>query len=163
MRLLCRAVSTITVRRADPADLPAAERLWRGLQAIQAGFRILPPSRDPDEVFRDEFLGARGRDDALWLMAEVDGEIVGMAFLHAERPSRVSDEEVIELSRVAVDERWRGNGVGTALVDAAEDIARERGARFLAARIFSGNEPAVRFWAGLGFESFIDTRMRPVR
>lgn len=150
------------MRRGHPADLAAAERLWSGLQQVQGRFRILPPSRDPDEVFRDEFLTSGGRDDARWLIAEADGEIVGMAFLHAERPSRVSDEEVLELSRVAVDEAWRGRGVGKALIAAAERVARERGARYLAARIFSGNEPAVAFWAALGFESFLDTRMRPV-
>lgn len=162
IRLLCPAVSEITVRRATAQDLPAAQRLWQDLQAVQHRFRILPPSRDPDEVFRDEFLGSDGRDDALWLIAEAGGEVAGMAYLHAEKPSRVSDEEVLELSRVAVAEGLRGRGVGRALVAAAEQVARERGSRYLAARIFSRNEAAVRFWDALGFDSFLDTRMRPV-
>ncbi|HEX9695806.1 MAG TPA: GNAT family N-acetyltransferase [Actinomycetota bacterium] len=155
-------MSEIFVRRANSGDLPAVERLWRELQAIQGDFRVLKVTRDLDAHVRDEFLNAAGRADALWLVAEAGGRVVAMAFLHAEKPSRVSDEEVLEMSRVAVDPVWRGRGVGRALVAEAERIARERGARYLAARVFSRNEEAVRFWDAIGFESFVDTRLRPV-
>ena len=150
------------IRPATAADLPAAESLWQQLQAIQGGMRPLGVSRDPDQQFRDEFLGAVGPGASVWLVAEAGGRMVAMAHLHPERPSRVSDEEVLEMSRVAVDEDLRGAGVGRLLVEEAERIARDRGARYLSARIFSRNADAVAFWAALGFESFLDTRLRPV-
>lgn len=155
-------VDDVRIRTAVAEDLPAAEALWAQLQAIQSGMRPLGIDRDPDEQFRTEFRTALDPGSSVWLIAETAGTVVAMAHLHPERPSRVSDEEVLELSRVAVDAAWRGRGLGRLLVAEAERIARERGMRFLAARIFSRNESAVAFWDGLGFESFVDTRLKPV-
>lgn len=152
----------IRIRPAVAQDLPAAEALWAQLQAIQAGMRPLGVDRDPDEQFRAEFRRALEQNASVWLVAESAGIVIAMAHLHPERPSRVSDEEVLELSRVAVDAAWRGRGLGRMLVAEAQRIARERGMRFLSARIFSRNREAVAFWDGLGFESFVDTRLKPV-
>lgn len=54
-------------------------------------------------------------------VAEVDGDVVGGVRLEATGPDRV------KLSRLAVHEDWKGEGVGGALLDHAEAAAREDG------------------------------------
>ena len=46
---------------------------------------------------------------------------------------------------------WRGRGVGTALVDAAIDWARERGLHKLTLSVFPHNDAAVALYRKLGF------------
>ncbi|MFC4407592.1 GNAT family N-acetyltransferase [Haloarchaeobius iranensis] len=55
------------------------------------------------------------------LVATVDGEVVGGVRLSATDPDRV------KLSRLAVHEDRKGEGIGSALVDAAEAWVRETG------------------------------------
>ncbi len=152
----------ITIRAAERGDLEAFLALWRTLQEVQGAYRILRIDRDPDQHFAGEFTATIGQDGHAWLAAVAGAQVVAMAHLHVEKPSRVSDEQVLEMSRVVVAPEWRGKGVGKLLVAQAQRIARDRGLRYLSARIFSSNERAMDFWDGLGFRSFMDTRFLPV-
>lgn len=153
-------MSTVTVREAAIADLPHIQRLWSVAQEVQAGLRPFRATRNPDDEFRDTVVQTMGADGHTWLLAESNGQVVGMAYLHEEEPSRVSDEKALELSRVSVDPSARGRGIGTQLVDEAERIARERGIRFLSAKIFSQNTGALAFWDTLGFAPYFEQRLR---
>jgi amino-acid N-acetyltransferase len=55
-----------------------------------------------------------------FLVAEGDGRLVGVAGLELYEGSAL-------LRSVAVEESWRGSGVGRVLVERALDVARERG------------------------------------
>jgi amino-acid N-acetyltransferase len=55
-----------------------------------------------------------------FVVAESGGKLVGVVGLEVYRESAL-------LRSAAVDERWRGSGVGRALVDRALAISRERG------------------------------------
>ncbi len=76
---------------------------------VRAG-KMLP--RDAGEV------RARIAD---WLVAESAGRLVGCVSLV------FFDEDLCELRSLAVDAQWRGNGLGGALIDAAVNLARQRG------------------------------------
>lgn len=54
-------------------------------------------------------------------VAVVDGEVVGGVRLEA------TDDDRVKLSRLAVHEDWKGQGIGRALLDHAEDLVREWG------------------------------------
>lgn len=55
------------------------------------------------------------------LFASLNGAVVGTVGL------KVEDDHTFELTKMAVDERWQGRGYGRRLLDAALDLARERG------------------------------------
>lgn len=55
-----------------------------------------------------------------FIVAESEGELVGVAGLEVYGPSAL-------LRSVAVDESWRGSGVGRTLIDRALDQARQAG------------------------------------
>jgi RimJ/RimL family protein N-acetyltransferase len=77
-------------------------------------------------------------------VAEANGEIVGM--LHVER-SRFGFGEL----GMAVARPWRGQGVGTALLEAAIEWAREEGLHKLSLSVFPHNASAIALYRRFGF------------
>ena len=87
-------------------------------------------------------------DDAVFLVAEVDGAVVG--YLHYDS---FGDEP--ELYRIYIDQRFQGQGVGGALVETLH-TRLEPDTYIL--HVVKGNDGAVRFYErhGLTQESVID-------
>lgn len=78
------------------------------------------------------------------LVAEVAGEIVGS--IHVQ-PSKHGYGEI----GMAVQSDWRGRGVGTALMVAAIDWARDHGLHKLSLSVFAHNEAAIALYRKFGF------------
>jgi acetyltransferase len=82
------------------------------------------------------------------LVAELDGDVVGMAHLvpsdAANAPHRA------EVQRVAVAERARGTGVGRRLMEAVDGAARERGLTLLWLTTHEGAD-ACAFYEAVGY------------
>jgi ribosomal protein S18 acetylase RimI-like enzyme len=60
-------------------------------------------------------------------------------------------EDTVTLARAWVDPRVRGSGVGRALAEGVKAWALDREARTLETQVTENNEPAIRFYAALGF------------
>jgi RimJ/RimL family protein N-acetyltransferase len=78
------------------------------------------------------------------LVAEVAGEIVGQIHVDATRHG------FGEIG-MAVAREWRGRGVGSALMAAAIEWARERGLHKLSLSVFAHNEAAIALYRKFGF------------
>lgn len=101
------APAAVTVRPARPADVPAI----RDLVEPYAERRIL---------LAKEMVGYYESVQE-FVIAEVDGAVAGCGALH------VMWSDLAEVRTLAVDPRWRGRGVGHALLDALIDRARVLG------------------------------------
>jgi RimJ/RimL family protein N-acetyltransferase len=77
-------------------------------------------------------------------LAEAAGEVVGSIHVDA---SRHGYGEI----GMAVAREWRGRGVGSALMVAAIDWARERGLHKLSLSVFAHNEAAIALYRKFGF------------
>lgn len=142
------------MRALNPADQPV---LWDMLyQAIYVGKDETPPAREI--VQRPElarYVQGWGRPDDVGFAA-VGGtsqEVVGAAWMRRwsgdERGYGYVDEETPELS-VAVLPKYRGRGIGTALLARLLEVARTRyGAISLS--VAEAN-PALRLYERLGFK-----------
>lgn len=64
------------------------------------------------ERFRGFYLGARGFDPSLWLLAWSDDELVGFVLAYSE----FIGEEVGYIHSLGVRSEWRGRGIGAALL-----------------------------------------------
>ncbi|MDT7786757.1 MAG: hypothetical protein QOF58_5176 [Pseudonocardiales bacterium] len=140
------------VRPARREDIPALVQLRlanaeRHVELDPSLFRV-PAVEAVREHFEQVF------DSALFTVAEVDGEVVGMAEVVVLPPP--PDHQILVPRRTAdihtvVLDGFRGRGIGKALVAAAQQVAVAHGAWTLNAIIFATNDEAVAFYSGSGF------------
>lgn len=120
------------------ADFERLNRAW-----IEKYFVPEPPDERQFAAPRAEIIEPGGAI----LIAERAGVAVGTVAL-----MKHGDDDNFELGKMAVAESERRNGIGAALMEAAIDEARRRGAR--AITLFSNTKlvPAMRLYEKFGFE-----------
>jgi ribosomal protein S18 acetylase RimI-like enzyme len=84
------------------------------------------------------------------LLAEVEGQTVGFASLRVV-PYLSDDVPRDELTELYVEAAYRRRGVGRALLERVEAMARERGATELVLLTGQGNQTAQAFYRAIGF------------
>ncbi len=105
------------------------------------------PLRDP--AGRPGFFGATSPPGA-HLVAVRNHAVAGDIRLGPSTPLP-ENGHVVLVQGLAVDPGMRRHGVATALLEAAERRARDRGARKLSLHVLSTNPGAMRLYARLGF------------
>jgi ribosomal protein S18 acetylase RimI-like enzyme len=145
----------VTIRRASEADLPALGRLGAMLLQDHHAFdelRFMAPRDDPEEGYAWFLSGELREPDVVVLVADVNGDVVGYVYAGLEPLSWKELREAAGFVHdVVVDPRARRSGVATALVEAAADWLRMRGAPRVLLWTASQNEPAQRLFVRLGF------------
>ena len=139
------------VRRATPADVPVLVRLFQELDTMQRDWRVFTPRPGFYDQVGEKYREAMDKPDSMVLVAEDEGDVVGMAYGETRIPSRFSDERAMELSGVVVRADYRGRGVGRALVAEASRFASERSIPWMELKTFAPNRGAMEFWEALGF------------
>ncbi|WP_055588595.1 GNAT family N-acetyltransferase [Peterkaempfera griseoplana] len=145
----------ITVRAAACEDVPGLVRLRlanaeRHVQLDPSVYRL--PDVQAVRRHFEEVLSAESK--VLIFVAEAAGEVVGMVEV-VILPDPL-DHQILapcsaaEIHTVVLDGH-RGQGVGTALLAAAEQAAAEHGVSITYAGIFAPNKEAVRFYSSAGF------------
>ena len=141
----------IIVREATPDDrdfvIATAGRLaefgpppWRATNEIVTG-----EQRTLLEFFDRPAPGA-----ALFIAGHPDGQQVGYVYLETHQDYFTHDSYG-HISTVAVNEQHEGQGVGSALMRAAEEWARSNGFRHLTLNVFEANGRAREIYEHLGF------------
>ena len=118
------------IRRMTEADLFAVARLEQENFSVpwtEAGLR--------------ESLNLPGY---LFLVAEEEGEVVGYAGLY-----QVLDEG--DVTNIVVDQRFRGQGIGTRLTQTLLEEGKKEGIRAFALEVRFSNISAIRIYESLGF------------
>ncbi|MFI7409898.1 GNAT family N-acetyltransferase [Streptomyces sp. NPDC049627] len=124
----------------DEEELSLLDRsTWSTLHAVS------PQPRPPYPPFFDE-RHAPGDH----LVAELDRRIVGYVRLGFPTPL-ASNAHVRQIQGLAVADEARGRGVGRALIRAAVEEARRRGARRLTLRVLGHNTAARKLYESEGF------------
>lgn len=135
---------TDPVRKAVPADVSDILRLIRELAAYE---------REPDAVeatidsLTATLFGPTPSAEAL--VAEVDGEIVGLA-LYFTNFSTWSGRDGLYLEDLFVAPHARGAGLGKALLQRLARVAVARGCARLEWAVLDWNAPAIDFYRSLG-------------
>lgn len=136
-------MTLVGVRRADPGDVDAVVELFAAVVDEDRWLGTQPPvDRD---VERSRFLAEMDpSSENASLVAVVDDEMVGHARVDLT-PYKVAGLGMM------VDARWRGRGVGGALVRAAIEAASELGAHKVALQVWPHNDVARRLYLRHGF------------
>ena len=91
------------------------------------------------------------------IVADVDGEIAGYAMVWTSVKGEEiedGDFETGRLADLAVLEEYRRRGIARALIEAAEDYAREQGAETLQIGVLAANSGAIELYRSSGYEPF---------
>jgi RimJ/RimL family protein N-acetyltransferase len=131
-------MAEFAVRPARPDDAAAMARLFAAVAAEGTGIATEPPVDIADRAARF------ARTTASATVAEAGGEIVGTINIDVGRFG-TGDLGML------VDAAWRGQGVGSALMDAAIAWSREQGLHKLCLEVFPANTPAVALYRKYGF------------
>jgi GNAT superfamily N-acetyltransferase len=140
----------IVIREATPADVPQILDFIRALAAYE---------REPDAVtateadlLRDGF----GLNPIFFcLMAEENGAAAGFAFYFFSYSTWLG-RAGLYLEDLFVDPKFRGLGIGKALLQRVAAIAVEKGCPRLQWEVLDWNTPAIEFYQAMGAE-FMDT------
>ncbi len=156
----------ILIRRAEERDLDAVGRLGARLLRAHHEFdrlRFMAPRANTEEGYA-WFLGTQlRRDDALVLVAEKAGQIVGYVYAGIEPQSwKELREEAGFIHDVYVDETARGCGVATGLLEAAADWLASRGMPRIVLWTAAPNEAARRLFEHLGFRHTMTEMTREI-
>lgn len=136
---------TTTIRRVEPTDYEALHRIFSAPRVIWGTAQLPFPSL---ETWRKRL--AEPPDGMVGLVACTDGEVVGQLDLYTfpNRPRRRHAGQI----GMAVRDDWQGKGVGTALLQAAVDLADNwLNLLRLELEVYTDNEPAVRLYQRAGF------------
>jgi putative acetyltransferase len=136
----------ITVRHIEPSDYEAVQHIFKGPNVIRGTLQLPFPSA---ELWRKRL--AEPPEGLFNLVACVEGgEVVGNLGLHTS-PNRPRRRHVGQIG-MAVRDDWQGKGVGTALMQAAIDLADKwLNLRRLELEVFVDNTAAIRLYEKFGF------------
>jgi ribosomal protein S18 acetylase RimI-like enzyme len=143
------------VRRASDADAPALGRLGAMLLRAHYAFdpqRFIAPGSNPESGYEWFLRGQLEEDDAAVFVAEQDRQVIGYVFAALEP---ISWKELREacgfIHDIVVDDPQRRGGVATALMEAAIEWLRSRGAPRVILGTAERNAAAQRLFEKLGF------------
>jgi GNAT superfamily N-acetyltransferase len=89
------------------------------------------------------------RDDQRFLVADFDGRAIG--WVHIVLVEYVDAEAFALIGGLVVDQAHRGSGIGRALLNSAENWARERGVSMVRLSSTVARTAAHRFYENLGY------------
>jgi L-phenylalanine/L-methionine N-acetyltransferase len=136
---------TIAIRRTEPSDFEAVRTIFSGALAVWGTLQLPFPSA---EQWRKRL--AEPPEGLFSLVACADTELVGQLGLHTF-PHAPRRRHVGQLGMVVRDD-WQGKGVGTALMQAAVDLADKwLNLERLELDVYTDNEAAVRLYKKFGF------------
>ena len=143
-----------TVSRVPVSVRDAVERDGSRLCDLWAELLLKP---GPDEVgtapatMAAQAVGRLKDDDtSRILVAEIDGEVVGAAFVRIGMLSPLQNERIVQLSHLQVDPRFLRHGVGRSLIEESVTWAERRGIETLVAATAVHDREANRFMARHG-------------
>jgi RimJ/RimL family protein N-acetyltransferase len=136
-------LAAVHIRPASPEDVEAILRLFEEVAGERQHILAEPPiDRERRRRRRLEMLQS---GDAEQFVAEANGEVVGE--LSAFRRATTAPATI----GMGVAASWRGRGVGTALMQACVNWARDTGVHKLSLEVFPWNEAAIALYRKFGF------------
>jgi putative acetyltransferase len=136
----------ITIRHAEPGDYEDVHKIFTGPKAIRGTLQTPFPSM---EKWRRRL--ADTPEGHYFLVACAGEEVVGQLGLHTF-PNRPRRRHVAQIG-MAVRDDWQGKGIGSALMQAAIDLAENwLQLTRLELEVYTDNQAGIHLYQKYGFE-----------
>jgi RimJ/RimL family protein N-acetyltransferase len=148
-RILLKNGISVIIREAEIID---AENIIKVINRIGAEkVFILTESFIHDVDWEKNFIQEHVKDkkDALLVVAEIDGKIVGVSDVSCGRFLKNKHTAGLGISIV---KEWRGLGIGTAMMTYMINWAKNRGMEKLYLSVFSTNQRAINLYKKFNFQ-----------
>ncbi len=145
----------MNIRRAEEKDIPRLDALL--LQVNLVHHRGRPDLFRYGRKYTDEELKSIIHDDArpILVAADEDDTVQGYAFciFQQHRDSHIlTDVRTLYIDDLCVEEKTRGQHIGSLLYRAVLDYARAHGCYNVTLNVWSCNESALRFYESMGLK-----------
>ena len=139
------------IRKAKPDEYKAVEAIMKQVQQLHVQWRpdiyrcgetVLPPAVYEQAVKEETFF-----------VAEREGMIAGVLFIqyrHIESPNQVT-RNIIFIDSMAVDERYRGSGIGHAFFAFLKELKVQKGYDGIELQVNAKNKAAYKIYSDYGF------------
>ena len=140
----------ICIRNAKIDEYGIAESIMKQVQQMHIGWRpdIYKYSENvlPIEMYEQAV------KEKTFFVAEYKGTVAGVLFVayqHIENPNLVT-RDIIFIDSMAVDEKYRGKGIGHAFFDFLKELKKEKGYDGIELQVNAKNEAACKMYADYG-------------
>jgi ribosomal protein S18 acetylase RimI-like enzyme len=141
---------TLRIREARPEDRAFIETLGkRTVMDSVAAWRHAAPRAVLENY--DRLLDIVSRKTHVALVAEEGGAYAGFLLLLDDLPDEVTGDDQAFIAYMAVEPAYRGAGVGAALLERAENEARNRGLPYMTLMVTEDNTPARVLYERAGY------------
>ncbi len=150
-KVVKKPMEPITIRPAKTEDYTNIEKIMKQVQQLHIDWRPDIYKETETVLPYDAFCDAVQKETLV--VAEVAGEVAGLlSYIPRHIASGVQvTREVLYIDSMAVDEKYRGNGIGHQLFDYIKNIAREKNFDGIELQVNAKNMAAKKMYESYGF------------
>lgn len=141
----------IHIRNANPEDYKFIESIMKQVQQMHIDWR--PDNYKYSKTVLPLEIFEQAVNDETFFVAEYEGTIAGVLFIiyrHIENPVQVT-RNIIFVDSMAVDEKYRGKGIGHAFFDFLKELKNKKGCDGIELQVNAKNKTACKFYSDYGF------------
>lgn len=141
------------IRKIKISDYNDVNKLMQQLHSLHVDNRpdLYVEIENPYSIY--EFKKIVENKDIISVLAEDDGEILGLAIVTIRNKSGMLKKRTAYMDALCVDERFRGQGIWKELFSFVSNMAKKKGAERLDLMVWSFNEKALIFYEELGMKT----------
>ena len=136
----------MNIRRLKEDDIGALERLYQQFWNEKSNVQLM----------KKQFSELSRNDDYIFLIAEIDNSVVGSTMGIVCYELYGECQPFIVMEDLVVDEDFRKIGVGKALVDELESLAKQKNCYQILFMTEADRKGTIKFYESLGFDSKVN-------
>lgn len=141
----------IHIRNAEINDYNTVQTIMKQVQQMHIDWR--PDIYKYSETLLPLEIYEQAVNDKTFFIAEYEGNIAGILFImfrHIESPYHIT-RNIIYVDSMAVDEKYRGKGIGHAFFDFLKDLRNEKEYDGIELQVNAKNKAAYEMYRNCGF------------
>lgn len=142
----------VVIRKAEANDFQGIHKLIMQVHKLHVIERK-DIYKDVDSINFDEFKTELSNSNNVYLVAELENEIVGICFSQIKEISNnkiMNDRKILHIENICVDENYQKRGIGKKLYKEIVQIAKERNINSVELMVWGFNKNAIKFYENLG-------------